>query len=173
MAAFERTHPQLKPGEMVQAIRDQVLPHRSLESIKSRRNKSQVYRRVLLELGSPPRPPPPSPPRGNGATRRRPRLRGEEERQLAVDDPIPEVEEVPAPEHPRNRTSEGEEEAALEEERVVLDALEASVLAYSEALEIPVPTEVAHIQAQLEGFYVFNGERDDGAGARAELLIVY
>ena len=29
------------------------------------------------------------------------------------------------------------------------------------------------IQAQLEGFYVFNGERDDGVGARAELLIVY
>ena len=30
-----------------------------------------------------------------------------------------------------------------------------------------------YIQAQLEGFYTFNGERDDGAGARAELLIVY
>jgi len=29
------------------------------------------------------------------------------------------------------------------------------------------------IQAQLEGFYTFNGERDDGVGARAELLIVY
>ena len=30
-----------------------------------------------------------------------------------------------------------------------------------------------HIQAQLEGFYTFNGERDDGVGARAELFIVY
>ena len=30
-----------------------------------------------------------------------------------------------------------------------------------------------HVQAQLEGFYVFNGERDDGAGARAEMLFVY
>ncbi len=30
-----------------------------------------------------------------------------------------------------------------------------------------------YLQAQLEGFYTFNGERDDGAGARAELLIVY
>lgn len=29
------------------------------------------------------------------------------------------------------------------------------------------------IQAQLEGFYTFNGERDDGVGARAELFIVY
>ena len=30
-----------------------------------------------------------------------------------------------------------------------------------------------YIQAQLEGFYTFNGERDDGVGARAELFIVY
>ena len=30
-----------------------------------------------------------------------------------------------------------------------------------------------HIQAQLEGFYTFNGERDDGVGARAEIFIVY
>ncbi|MFQ5764767.1 MAG: hypothetical protein ACE5GT_07560 [Rhodospirillales bacterium] len=30
-----------------------------------------------------------------------------------------------------------------------------------------------YVQAQLEGFYAFNGERDDASGGRAELLIVY
>lgn len=30
-----------------------------------------------------------------------------------------------------------------------------------------------HVQAQLEAFYAFNGERDDASGGRAELLIVY
>ena len=30
-----------------------------------------------------------------------------------------------------------------------------------------------HVQLQLEAFYTFNGERDDGSGARAEFLVVY
>jgi len=30
-----------------------------------------------------------------------------------------------------------------------------------------------HVQLQFEGFYTFNEDRDDGSGARAEILIVY
>lgn len=92
MANIERIHPHLKPGDLVQAIKDQVLLHSTIDFLKSHR-MSQGYKRLLQELGSPPKPHSPSPPGLHDAASRRMRMWRILESQPVEDDLIPEVGE--------------------------------------------------------------------------------
>ena len=147
MADYERTHRHLTPGALCQEIMTHILPHRTLESIKSHR-KQTAYKRKLQELGSIPEARSPTPPRARPVPRRRPRLREREETQLPADDLNPEVEEeavtTPNSRNERRRSTEAEAE------RATLEALEAKVRECSSKLNIPALQTVAQIQAQLD-----------------------